>query len=356
MKPKQLVLLILVLVALVALAKFSRCRASCRAPASKQATLVPFDLNEVQRFVIAGGSDTVAVSRAGGRWVVESMQNYPANFDQVADNLRRFTEVKGESRGSDASLADQFGFIPTNTDYLLIKFEAAGAKPLGSVELGSPRTGANGYPEGQYARNADGQVILADQFLGAFPRRAEDWVEKTLLEIPQDGLAYVMVHNAGAEPYGLIPDSNGVWELTSVATNERPQREQIDQVAGALAHLQLAAIAPAGATNTGLDAASTYVGRTTNSLVYTIRTGRKEEPQGRGRYASISVTSEGSDTNEAALAATANARFANWTFILPEFACANLARPRTELLQPATNAPAATAPSTTPPAPSTPGS
>ncbi len=337
MKLKNLFFLLVVFILLIALSQLAERKTAIRKGPPADTAILNFDVNSIERITLASASQHVALAKSPeGAWVVENLKNYPANFDQLAGELRKLADLKGEPRAANAALAEDFGFDPTNSDDLNIKFEAAGGKPLGSIEVGKSRISeSRGFPDASYVRTGGGQTFLVNQFLGGIPRSPDEWANRKLLEIPPAELAYIMVHRAGDEPYGILADTNGLWSISDLAPNEGPKQYVIDDVSTGLAHLEFSRLADHPLEG----AISTFVGRTTNGLEYTVQLAEPNEAAG-GRPAVITVRYEGGDTNLAARAAAENAKFSPWIYALTDINAMNLTRPRSELVVAPTNAPA----------------
>jgi hypothetical protein len=359
MKAKNLLVLIAALAVLFAVSKLVHRKPSASAGAAENKVLT-FDLNEIGSFTLTAGTQSVTVAKIQGKWAVKSLWDYPANFDTVVDQLRQLADLKGAAiRGSESQL-EEFGLTASNTDYLAIGFDAASGGSLGRIELGAPRLasaegGMGGYPNGQYVRAGEGPVLLVNEYLSGIPRRAEDWANKELLNVNRSSISYLMVLNPEAPAYGLVADTNAMWKLNELAENEETKQDTAGSVAGALSYLNFITVANPAASpeSAGLDKPSVFVAKTTNGVVYTINAGAKLESAG-GRYATIGVAYEGSDTNESAKVAGENARVSKWVYVLTESTCANLTMSRDQLVSVRTNTVETTSTTNPPPAAPTP--
>lgn len=339
MKSKTLLMLVAVFLVLAGLAKCSGLRS--RATKSEGGTkLVDFDINTVEKFTLASGTQSVVVARSGGKWTVISLGGYPADFDVVADNLRQLSQMKGDViRGGENQL-DEFGLAPTNEDYLAVTLAGPGGKEMGKVELGSPHLGGvGGYPDGQYVRDQRGAVLLVNEYLGGFPRRPEDWVKKDLLNVARSEISYIMVGNEEGNPYGLMSAADGAWTLSDLSDNETMNPEAAANVAGALSSLDLLSVSdPANAPEVS---GSAFVAKTTNGVVYNVITGDRVA---EGRIATVDISYEGSDSNEIARIAAEQDRISKWVYVLPESSAQNLTLPREQLVTVKSNAEQTTSP------------
>lgn len=383
MKTKNLALMIVLLLALLGLARWMQQKPAGTAAPQKAQKLVTFDVNAADRIEVRAAGATSILARAAGAWVIDSLWGHPAKFDTIADNIRRLAEAEGlPVRGGERNLAE-FGLDPaaTNaTDLTTIVF-LGGGKPLGEVALGAPRlaqSAQGGYPDGHYVRGADQPVLLTKEYLAGFPRRGQDWADKELLSLSRSDIDYIMVQPADGGQYGLVSGTNGTLEILGLATGETAKAEGVEAVAGALQSLSWANLVDPKASDeqTGLAKPATYVAHLKSGLSYTVRIGGVST-QESGRIVRLSASFEKPEppaanvtTNadgkvvdalkdfEAAAAETAKkaaaeqARLAPWTYVLSDYVAGNLIKPRAELVQAPTNTtpPAAEAPAAAAPA------
>ena len=366
MKAKNLFLLVLALVVLGGAAWWSQRKPAGPHRSDGPHKLVTFDVNAADRIAIESLGKTAVLARAGNDWTVRNLHDYPADFATIAEHVRRLAGVEGlVVRGGEATLAE-FGLAPATTnapgqDLVTVTF-FAGAKPVGRVSLGAPRTSGEdgpqgGYPAGQFVRADGGPVIVAKEFLGGIPRRPQDWIRRSLVAAPRAEVEYVMVHLTNGLQYGLLSDTNGEFHLSGLKAGESMKKETADNVAGALQNLDIVNVLDpkTPAAQTGLDHASLYVSKLKNGLSYTVKLGAPW-PADNGRVVQVDVAYEkpepaaAASTNAPAAAAadtakqaeTEKARLAPWTFVISDYAATHLLSPREELVQVPTNAPAAT--------------
>ncbi len=372
MKAKNLFLLVIALVVLVGLAQWTRRKPAARGAAEKPQKLVTFDVNSADRITIASAGETAVLAKAGADWKVASLWSFPADFATIADHVRRLAELEGLAvRGGEQALSE-FGLDPAATNQAgagpaTVTF-SSGDRELGRIALGEPRLSKGdgemgGYPNGQYVRAGGGPVLLVKEFLGGLPRRPQDWARKALLNVARSDVEYVMVHLTNGAQYGLLADSNGVFQLNDLQAGETMKSEVANDVAGALQSLSLVNVLdPAKpAAETGLDRPSLYVAKLKNGLSYTLKVGAAVAAD-NGRVVQVGVDyekpapppAEGTNAPPAVIdlseqAKTDRERLAPWTFVISDYTAGNLIKPRADLIQPPTNAApaeAASAPAT----------
>ena len=76
--------------------------------------LVPIeDFNKVAALTFADGTQTLELVKSGSNWVVKSLFNYPADFNRVADELNKYSELRvGQVMRASPTQLKEFGPIP----------------------------------------------------------------------------------------------------------------------------------------------------------------------------------------------------------------------------------------------------
>ena len=285
-----ILLLALALVGGLVVANKRRHVAELAAPGpSEEMLLPPARLNDIARFTVAVGAQTMTVSRAENQWVVESLWNYPANFDVVADNLRTLADTKcGEVIHGGTERLDDFGLNPatTNTGLLLpaiLTFYDAHGAQIRRIGMGNPRlpkpTGRRPpFPESAFVQLDDGDVRLIAAYLPGIPRSDDGWIDRTVTTLPTEDVDEVSVTPTGGAPYRISRNVDGTFTSDSLTENESINQDMAGSVAGALSHLSLITIAAPtmDPEACGLSAASVYRARTRDGIVYTVKVGRPD--------------------------------------------------------------------------------
>lgn len=167
MNTKKLAILVAVAVVLAAAALHLRDGARPSAPQLNGRKILPdIQLADVAR-VEAGG---VAVAATDAGWVVETMQNYPADRSKIIANLQKLQDLKvGQvARGRELKERTQ-----------VVLRDAAG-KELASVALGDrhPKWGFGRYAEFQ------GETVLVGDMLEAFDGDPKRWCDTKIVDTP----------------------------------------------------------------------------------------------------------------------------------------------------------------------------
>lgn len=390
MKPRTLVILGIVFVALAALVKFSGHRPAREAPGGLKPGSRLFtieDFNKVAGITIADGTQTVELAKTGGKWSIASAWNYPANFDRVADELNKYDQLRvgGTPRASAKDLKD-FGLDPSAegegvTRPAIVTLRDADKKELAVLKIGAERTrpagggggGMGGYADSQYVQLGTGPVVLADQNVGRPGNQRKDWITTQLLSINAEQIMEIDIVDKDGKSYGLARNTNMNFVAKQKAEKEEVKDEGARTVFGAISYLNISDVAgPTGSIASAFAGTnSMYRAKTKDGLVYTLDLGASNGQS--ARYAHLSVGFEAPvrplphsagtnapDTNAVAAIAKAfesktatdkktaeeqQAAHAPWIYLIDDSAASNLTLPREQVIgipPPPTNAPAAT--------------
>lgn len=384
MKSSTLIKLILALALLGGLAYWTTRKApvSANQSAAVAGKALAIDLNGIDGFIVASGTQTVTLAKTEGTWTVETLWNYPADFDRVVDQLRQLGALKvgnimpgGENQLAEFGLAPDAGV--TNEDGLVVvSFFGEGGKALSEVALGKPRLSrsgspmSEGYPDGQFIRVDQGPVMLVDQYLGGIPRQPQDWLDKDLINAARAEVRRVVIKRPDGSTYEVLQETAGTFTVPGLADGEEMKTAGAELLAGCLQNLALTSVADPKLADdkTGLNQAVEYMAELRDGTIYRIKVGNAQ-PDQFSRYARISADftvpaspTTGITTNEqgevvdpfvafkkqaeetARKAVEQNSRLSKRLFLLPESACLNLTLPRDQLIGPKPS------PTNTPPA------
>ena len=157
------------------------------------AVIESFDPNALTRVQISSGTQDVVLARGENGWTVASLWNYPANFDRLSETLLGLERLKvGDViRDGTTTLAD-FGLATVTVNQspngpTEIRWQTAAATEAGYLVLGQPRrTSAPddfSSPDSQFARLNDGPVLVVAPFLEPPPHRAEEWLNREVMNV-----------------------------------------------------------------------------------------------------------------------------------------------------------------------------
>ncbi len=205
MNRKQLLTILVAFVVLGGLGLWLRQRdaAAYRATGSQmgQKVLGDFDVNAVAALVIRQGTNSLRVYQRDDRWVVAERDDYPANFSEVGETLRKLWDLKVVQPVagplSPAAL-ERLELIPdaTNNPATVVELQDKDGKVLRTLLLGkqhrrrpatpSPFGGDEGWPDGRYllvkGHEADGASLVSETFSNLEPR-PESWLNRDFFKV-----------------------------------------------------------------------------------------------------------------------------------------------------------------------------
>ena len=297
MKLRSLIVLVVVFAGLVGFTVWtSRKPASSSAAApSADTALEGFDVNQVEEMDIVTASGTNRLAKKNGKWVVASLFDYPANFNQIAERLRSLSDLKPGQvvRGGTEHLAE-VGLAQDEATQ--IRMKDSSGKILASLALGSMRLSQagrpyGGFPQGQYFRVGEGPVVLSRDPLPAFAMSNEDWIQRDLLTVPPEDIAEVSITSTQSA-FAIRQPSPGNFQIDGLGTNEQVDAEQAGRPVRVFQPGLVYSVAdPAKSEKElGLDSPDTFAAKTRDGILYTTLLGSNRVPT--GRYAKLKVEYE----------------------------------------------------------------
>ena len=156
------------------------------------AKLLPnFPLNDVEQVVIKQTQGELVLAKKDDQWVVKQRGDYPANFNNISDLIRKFWELKVVKpvKTAPSRLPVLELVSPDKGPGTLVEFKDKAGKPITSVLLGAKSMkeaaadspfGGGGYPDGRYVMvGSDAQTValVTEPFSNVEPK-PEDWLNK----------------------------------------------------------------------------------------------------------------------------------------------------------------------------------
>jgi len=374
MKPKTLIILLILAVLFIGLAYYSARKQKPFPPAVIGVKILPnLPVNRVSKIVITSKNGTTTVAKSKEKWVVASRFNYPANFDKVADTIRKLSELKiGQTVSATPAQLDDFNLVspvssgtnkPANAGTLLeLRDEKDGFLASLLVGKGFMRqpetpsmenmTGFGDYSNGQYVQSVDGRVYLVSQSLARMAEDAKTWLADDFIHAPSTDIKEITVSGPDRAPIKLARAKDGD---SFTLADLRPEEGTIDsakisQITGALNRLGFDDIADPALTlkETGLDRPIVFKAATKDGLIYTLQIGNTLTNDTFDRYLTISVTNEPPVDQQAAgkegeqatekknaseQAAALNGTFGSWIYIIKSYRAEPILLARGDLIK-----------------------
>ncbi|MCH8845892.1 MAG: DUF4340 domain-containing protein [Proteobacteria bacterium] len=228
MKRQQLLVLsAITIVAIVAAGLFTH----SRAPQTKieKETLFPGladKINDVVRIEIVSQDHTVILQKQDKRWVIESADNYPAQFDKIKDTVISLSELKILATKTDnpelypelgvEGLSIEGSGIKNSGSRLLILKDESGIT-LASLIVGKPRKSNAGKSRPNlYVRKPDTKNALLVEGYLQIKSHNTDWYERYVIHIPVARIQDVNIVKSNGSHLKIYKPSEGETEFRLV--------------------------------------------------------------------------------------------------------------------------------------------
>ncbi len=186
--------------------------------------LLAFNAAKVDGIEIGeSGASSAILTKQDGNWIIPALAGYPADGAKVAGLLTKIAALKkGWPVASSAEAAKRFKV--SGSEYERLITLKSGGKELGKIFIGTSPSFKQ-----VHARAGDGSSIYSVAFAtydaGA---RAEDWMDRSLLNIAQDKIASISIGDVTLER------KDGKFELSGLAPGVKPNETAIYRLVGAL--------------------------------------------------------------------------------------------------------------------------
>jgi hypothetical protein len=308
MKLKNLIVLLVVAAALVALAFLSSRKQMPQEPDAIGKPVLPdLAVNDVARIAVRSATARTSVALEKDAWVVPDRYNYPADFSRIKDTLMKLADLKvGQVVRADEKQRAQLRLtMPpkeggTNEAGTLVQLMGADGKELASLLVGGshsrkasgPSAAYGPYPDGSYVSPDGGQTVyLVSEVLDSIPAAPREWMDSEMVNVQASDVMRVTVAATGRADVVLVRDEkSNQLSLTNLTDKEEMDTSKLYGVESCLSYLRFEDVADPTLTNEqlGMDAPSAVTVETRNGEIYTARIGAKDEPTGH-RYVAFAV-------------------------------------------------------------------
>ncbi len=341
MKLRSLLLLTLILGVLSFIVLRNKTPASPSALKAGSVAWPISDLNAVAQIGVSSGTQHVDLVRSEGGWRVASLWNHPADFDRIRELLRKLEALKvGDVlRGGLEELGsfglDLHGTNATVAVPAVLEMSDEAGSPLGRITVGQPRTASGQpnaftFPDSHYIRVDDGPVLLVDAYLDDLPRRAEDWMKRSIIDVRSEEVVSIEVSKAG-ETYGVVREGDA-FRGTGTLEGQPVNVEGANLWMRSLQGLNAMTVADPASDRAalGLTSPDTVTVRLKSGTTLTASLGRRFED--RGRCAMWRATAETAQQEEATTWSAWDAATRDWIYILPDSAANQLTLIKEQLI------------------------
>jgi hypothetical protein len=198
--------------------------------------LLAFDAAKVDQIEIGeSGANSVVLTKQDGKWTVPSLAGFPADEAKVSGLLTKIAGLKkGWPAASSSEAAKRFKVTDDAHERAIVL--KSGGKETGKIFIGTSPAFKQAH-----ARAGNGSSVYSVAF-AAYDAgvRGEEWMDRSLLNIPQDQIASISIGEVTLER------KDGKFVLAGLSEKEKPNETAIYRLAGALSYPAFDAVAGKG--------------------------------------------------------------------------------------------------------------
>ena len=294
MKPKQLLLLLALCVALGAVGLYVRHQQQTvfRTSTVKmgEKLLGNFDPNTVAELRITSGSNVLSVAKKNDNWVVRQCNDYPANFSTVSELVQKLWQLKitepvkvGPSRLAALNLVP-----PDKGSGTLLELLGSSGSPVRTLLLGKEHMrsspggdspfGAGGWPDGRYVMvgNDPKSAALINDALSNVETKPEQWLNKDFFKV-EKARDIAVTFPVATNSWKLSRETeSGDWKLAEAKTGEQLDSSKASGVSNPLSSPSFTDVAVGAKPEAlGLDKPTVITIDTFDNFTYTLKVGQK---------------------------------------------------------------------------------
>jgi Domain of unknown function (DUF4340) len=188
--------------------------------------LLAFSAAKADRIEIdESGANSVALVKEGGNWIIPAFAGFPADDAKVNGLLTKLASLKkGWPVGSSSEAAKRFKVADDAHERRIVL--KSGSSAIGEILVGTSPT----FRQAHIRAGNDPNVYSASFAAYDAGARSEDWMDRSLLNIPQDKIASIAIGDA------VLERKDGKFVLSGLAEGEKPDETAIYRLVGALTH------------------------------------------------------------------------------------------------------------------------
>ncbi len=208
------------------LALFLWSRGSDYASFKAKDPLLTFDAAKIDRIEIGeGGGTSVALVREDGKWAIPSFAGFPAEGAKVSALLTRLASLKkGWPVATTSDAAKRFKLQSDSYERRIVL--KSGGKTVGEILLGTAPSFKQVHVRAEGDRNIYAVAFAAHEA----GTRGEDWMDRSLLNIPLDKIASISIGDVTLER------KDGKFILAGLKPEEKQSEAAIYRLTSALAY------------------------------------------------------------------------------------------------------------------------
>ncbi len=180
-----------------------------------------FDKAQVAQIEITASGETTRLAKQDGKWVVASLDNYPADAEGVEELLTKVSEFKN-TRLVSTNPDKRAEFEVDSTTGVEAKLMDANGAPLAHLFVGKTTPGFLS----SYVRVADSNdVYVAQGYLqSVFDKGTRTWKDRTIFDFNK-GIVTQLNITSPEETVALRLDAEGTWQMLTPEASAVKQTE-----------------------------------------------------------------------------------------------------------------------------------
>ncbi|CAG0962115.1 hypothetical protein PHYC_00782 [Phycisphaerales bacterium] len=360
MKPRTLLIIVIVALLGVLAASWMVRRSRARAPAASADVLCPGVAahgDQLARIVVRKNKIDTTIEKRGDAWVVASKGGFPAEREKIVTLVRAIAEATlAEAKTAKPDLYPRLQVEDPDAEgaaSALLRLEDGQGKPLAALIVGK-RDSAGGGPDESprvfVRRVGEAQSYLANGDIRA-EHNAIEWMNRNVGELKNERVRDVSVLASGHAPLRIhraTPDAQ-TFVLDGIPEGRSLRDEYVlTRLAWVLSFMTFDDVAPAADIETKVEGAGVTEFRCFDGLMITVRQVQKNAktwcslaasfdpppppPAKEGETPSPPVTEPGEELKKEI--DTLNATWTPWVYQIPEFKATVLRSNMEELLKP----------------------
>jgi hypothetical protein len=293
MKGKQLAFLLLLVVVIGGAGwyyqKGSQESWAAKGSGGAGAKVLDLKINDVARVTVKASGAEVNLVKKDDAWTVQERTNYPANFEQVSNLLRKLWDLKtvqqvkvGPSQFARLELVEPDKGAGTGT---LVEFKDKDGKALGGLLLGKKFTKKSdmafgdmgGFAAGRYVMPVGAaQVSLVSETLDEVSTKPESWLVRDFFKI-ENPKSVTLAGTTDPQHWKLTRETvSAEWKLDGLKEEEKVDVAKTGPVGTAFTSPSFVdVLAPdAKPEDTGLDKPAVATFETFDGFTYTLKIGK----------------------------------------------------------------------------------
>ena len=254
--------------------------------------LLEFPLNETARVIVKSPSSEINLVKKDDLWTVQERADYPANFEQVSDLIRKLSDLKsvqdvkvGPSQFSRLDLIEPGKEGATGT---VVELKDKDSKTLTALLVGkkymrkSEGMGGmgdmGGFPAGRYVMPVGdpAKVALVSDSFDEIEGKPERWVKKDFFKI-ENTKSISLDGQTESQHWTLTKENaNAEWKLTDAKEEEKVDASKVSSLGTLFSFASFNdVLAPdAKPEETGLDKPATVTIETFDNFKYVLKIGK----------------------------------------------------------------------------------